>query len=147
MIHIICIPIITVTLISLGIYYPLGEYTGTPYQAHAGLFIIFSFGAFYISLDFYSGLVAGIIYGSGYFIGNYLYLIDQNNHINNVLMLQAICWILQFIGHGLFESRRPALFDNILLTTSAPLFVVLELMMLFGYKTYLHDLMEKTKNQ
>ena len=44
-------------------------------------------------------------------------------------------WVLQFIGHGVFEGRAPALFDSLaqaLLT--APMFVLLEVAFFLGYR-------------
>jgi len=44
-------------------------------------------------------------------------------------------WIAQFIGHGVFEGRAPALLDSwdqAFLT--APLFVLLEVMFFLGYR-------------
>lgn len=50
------------------------------------------------------------------------------------LYIHIIAWIAQFIGHGIFEKRAPALLDNLLLTLVAPNFVVLEVMFELGYK-------------
>lgn len=55
-----------------------------------------------------------------------------------VLAAQLFCWTGQFIGHGVFEKRAPALLDNLLQAfLMAPFFVLLEgLQMLFGYEPY-----------
>ena len=53
-------------------------------------------------------------------------------------------WILQFIGHGIFEKRAPALLDSLdqaLLT--APLFVLLEVMFFLGYRKEFYETMMK----
>ena len=49
-----------------------------------------------------------------------------------ILGLQIIAWVLQFVGHGVFESnilnyeeRKPALMDNLLQIFSAPVFVLI----------------------
>ena len=54
--------------------------------------------------------------------------------------LHASAWIAQFIGHGVFEKRAPALVDNIFLTLVAPHFVTLEILFELGYK---RDVLEK----
>ena len=44
-------------------------------------------------------------------------------------------WVAQFVGHGLFEGRAPALLDN--LTQAfllAPFFVWMEVLFFFGYR-------------
>ncbi|KAI3744486.1 hypothetical protein L1987_57568 [Smallanthus sonchifolius] len=55
-----------------------------------------------------------------------------------VLVVQLISWTAQFIGHGLFERRAPALLDNILQAfLMAPFFVLFEaLQIFFGYEPY-----------
>ena len=56
------------------------------------------------------------------------------------LVVHVVAWILQFIGHGVFEGRAPALLDSLdqaLLT--APLFVLMEVAFFFGYRKDFHD--------
>lgn len=53
-------------------------------------------------------------------------------------------WIAQFLGHGLFEGRAPALLDNIFQALFlAPLFVWLELLFALGYRPDLKNRVEK----
>ncbi len=52
-----------------------------------------------------------------------------------MLWLHIASWIAQFVGHGIFEKRAPALLDNMLLMSVAPFFFVFEVInMGFGYK-------------
>ncbi|KAI3820846.1 hypothetical protein L1987_08395 [Smallanthus sonchifolius] len=55
-----------------------------------------------------------------------------------VLAAQLFCWTGQFLGHGVFEKRAPALLDNLTQAfLMAPFFVLLEaLQMAFGYEPY-----------
>ncbi|KAG9451378.1 hypothetical protein H6P81_011343 [Aristolochia fimbriata] len=55
-----------------------------------------------------------------------------------VLVAQVFCWIWQFIGHGVFEKRAPALLDNISQAfLMAPFFVLLEVLQkVYGYEPY-----------
>ncbi|OVA08971.1 Protein of unknown function DUF962 [Macleaya cordata] len=55
-----------------------------------------------------------------------------------VLAAQLFCWTGQFIGHGVFERRAPALFDNLSQAfLMAPFFVLLEvLQIVFHYEPY-----------
>ncbi|KAF3329177.1 endoplasmic reticulum membrane protein C16E8.02 [Carex littledalei] len=55
-----------------------------------------------------------------------------------VLAAQVFCWTGQFLGHGLFEKRAPALLDNLVQAfLMGPLFVLMEvLQMLIGYEPY-----------
>jgi len=52
-----------------------------------------------------------------------------------LIVFHVTMWIAQFIGHGVFEGRAPALLDSwdqAFLT--APLFVLLEVMFFLGYR-------------
>jgi len=45
------------------------------------------------------------------------------------------CWIAQFIGHGKFEGRAPALLDNLVQAIFlAPFFVWFEVLFSLGYR-------------
>ncbi|CAG7720251.1 unnamed protein product [Allacma fusca] len=51
------------------------------------------------------------------------------------LVIHVGCWIAQFVGHGKFEGRAPALLDNLVQAfLMAPLFVLLEVLFTFGYR-------------
>jgi uncharacterized membrane protein YGL010W len=51
------------------------------------------------------------------------------------LAVQGVAWIAQFVGHGVFEGRAPALLDNLVQAFFlAPFFVWLEVLFYFGYR-------------
>ena len=50
--------------------------------------------------------------------------------------------MFQFVGHGVFEGRKPALADNLLLTLSAPFFVTAEVLFFFGWNKEVFEEME-----
>lgn len=55
---------------------------------------------------------------------------------NNIAIgIHIASWIAQFIGHGIFEGRAPALLDNLVQAIFlAPFFVWLEILFMFGYR-------------
>ncbi|KAJ3673780.1 hypothetical protein LUZ60_005772 [Juncus effusus] len=55
-----------------------------------------------------------------------------------ILASQLLCWTGQFIGHGVFEHRAPALLDNLAQAfLMAPFFVLLEVLQhFFRYEPY-----------
>jgi uncharacterized membrane protein YGL010W len=57
-------------------------------------------------------------------------------HANKIaIAVKAASWIAQFIGHGVFEKRAPALLDNLLQAfVLAPFFVFLEGLFKLGYR-------------
>lgn len=66
------------------------------------------------------------------------------NHLTSTYGMKAnqiaigvhiVSWVAQFIGHGVFEGRAPALLDNLVQAIFlAPLFVWLEVLFMFGYR-------------
>ena len=52
-------------------------------------------------------------------------------------------WIAQFVGHGVFEGRAPALLDNLVQAIFlAPFFVWMEILFACGYRPELHSRVE-----
>ncbi|PSN74443.1 DUF962-domain-containing protein [Corynespora cassiicola Philippines] len=55
--------------------------------------------------------------------------------VNSIAVgVHVASWILQFVGHGKFEGRKPALFDNLVQALFlAPLFVWYEILFKLGF--------------
>lgn len=57
-------------------------------------------------------------------------------------------WVAQFIGHGVFEGRAPALLDNLVQAVFlAPLFVWLEVLFAMGYRPELKKRLDHAVEQ
>jgi uncharacterized membrane protein YGL010W len=55
------------------------------------------------------------------------------------LVVNIVSYITQFVGHGVFERRKPALFDSLdQAFITAPLFVLLEILFPLGYRPELY---------
>lgn len=51
------------------------------------------------------------------------------------LAVHVVSWVAQFVGHGVFEGRAPALLDNLVQAFFlAPFFVWLEVLFWCGYR-------------
>jgi 2-hydroxy fatty acid dioxygenase len=60
------------------------------------------------------------------------------------LSLHVVSWLAQFVGHGIFEGRAPALLDNLVQAfLLAPLFVWMEILFALGYRPELKARMDK----
>lgn len=62
--------------------------------------------------------------------------------------IHVVSWLAQFVGHGVFEGRAPALLDNLVQAfLLAPLFVWMEVLFYLGYRPELkaryHQSVEK----
>ena len=58
--------------------------------------------------------------------------------------IHVFSWIIQFVGHGVFEGRKPALLDSLVQSVVlAPLFVWLHVLFFVGYRPQLqHEIDE-----
>ncbi|KAF9076491.1 DUF962-domain-containing protein [Rhodocollybia butyracea] len=69
--------------------------------------------------------------------------VQRSDHLTVALIMQAVAWIAQFIGHGVAEKRAPALLDNLVgAVVLAPFFVHLEILFSLGYRPKLHKHLE-----
>ena len=121
MIHIFGIPAIVwsmlVLLSSSWIYHPL--------------FLFYSM--YYVHLDEKLGMITdtgllGLHFYARYFSQN------VTNASYYAILVQALAWIGQFIGHGIYEKNKPALMDSLVQAfLMAPIFVTAEVSFLLGY--------------
>ncbi|ODO12029.1 hypothetical protein I350_00813 [Cryptococcus amylolentus CBS 6273] len=124
------------------------------FQLNLALAFITSYNAYYILLDPIGGVtylpISIIMYISATFLAtsppSTLPFTDPAapSAIPLALLVHAGAWVAQFIGHGVFERRAPALFDNLVQAlVLAPFFVHLEA--LFGIFDYKPDMHRKIK--
>ncbi|KAG8860222.1 hypothetical protein FRB91_004306 [Serendipita sp. 411] len=153
-IHMICVPLIVwSTLVWLSAL-PLPESFAPPnfkpitvnkyisYEATWAWVFFFVYEAYYLILE----PVAALIYLPQFLLS--LGLANSFAHRPDGMLLgtavHIISWVMQFIGHGAFEGRAPALLDNIAgALFLAPFFVHLELLFMLGYRK---DLYQALKN-
>jgi hypothetical protein len=77
------------------------------------------------------GTIGAILYSAFYIL-----LEPVAGSINKIAIgVQIVAWIAQFIGHGVYEGRAPALLDNLVQAfVLAPFFVFMEALFHFGYR-------------
>ncbi|KAL4197897.1 hypothetical protein AMTRI_Chr04g190580 [Amborella trichopoda] len=98
-----------------------------------GFFFALVYGIFYVSLDKKAGSLAAFLcllcWVNSAFLAHRL---GFSLAWKVVLAAQLFCWTGQFIGHGVFEKRAPALLDNpAQALLMAPFFVLLEVLYKF----------------
>lgn len=113
--------------------------------ANVGTIGAFIYAIFYVLLEpFAGGLIAPLVIGSAA-CGNYLlgsYGMVVNYYAGGI---HVVSWLAQFIGHGAFEKRAPALLDNLVQALLlAPLFVWMEILFFFGYRPELKQRFDKS---
>jgi len=139
-IHMIFIPILVFTIFAMGHHgfqfkFSLG---GEDIIFDIGLILTTLVIPVYYVVDIATGLATTVFGLSAYFGSVYLYEHNwqwfNGNHLQYMVALHVLSWIVQFIGHGIYEKRKPALLENILNIFAAPFFFVFEVLYRFGYK-------------
>jgi len=100
------------------------------------------YALYYVAFDRVVGTLAAAIYFVVYLSANALVYaekrhkgaVPQGTSWRVAVAMHAVSWALQVIvGHGLFEGRKPALFESLWQAFSmAPLFVVYETLFMLG---------------
>lgn len=104
-----------------------------------------TYGGLYVLLEPVAGTALALICLGSAAAGNYaLAHFDAHTITTYAAATHIASWILQFIGHGKFEGRSPALLDNLFQALFlAPLFVWLELLFAFGYRQELQGRVDR----
>ncbi|KAI9627988.1 hypothetical protein H4Q26_018265 [Puccinia striiformis f. sp. tritici PST-130] len=133
-IHLICVPVIFFTTLILvhrsfffdktvlgsfdlpdllthtGIY---GGNNGSIYELNLATLTSLGYTIYFILLEPIAGLLYSPILLSFGHWSNVIVSSYPSEYFKITLIIWTISWILQFIGHGKFEKRKPALIDNL----------------------------------
>ena len=102
------------------------------------------YSALYLLLEPVAGFVLAAMCIGAAAGGNYFKAQDPDTTLKAAIAVHVACWVLQFIGHGAFEKRAPALVDNLVQALFlAPMFVWLEVLFFLGYRPELQTRVEK----
>jgi uncharacterized membrane protein YGL010W len=105
------------------------------YPLNAGSIGAILYAGFYMLLEPVAGtvLLPVIIGWTAY--ANHLTIAHTYSANAIAIGVEIFAWGAQFIGHGVFEGRAPALLDNLLQAlVLAPFFVFMEVLFMFGYR-------------
>jgi len=127
----------------------LPDWATIPYlEPNLGTIVCLIYCALYILLEPVAGTGLSILLLLGTAGGDYLvkeYGIQANRW---AMGAHVFSWVAQFVGHGKFEGRAPALLDNLFQAFFlAPLFVWLETLFALGYRPELQARVEKLVQQ
>ncbi|PSS03532.1 hypothetical protein BD289DRAFT_478380 [Coniella lustricola] len=144
-IHMVCVPIILMTSFLLaansGVLLDLPDWL-VPEYLPPNMCTVASilWGGFYVLMEPVAGGLLCAICLAMAAVDNYFYAADPKTASLVAGGIFAVAWILQFVGHGKFEGRAPALLDNLTQALLlAPLFVWLEFLFAFGYRRKLQQ--------
>ncbi|KAF2831008.1 DUF962-domain-containing protein [Ophiobolus disseminans] len=138
-VHIICVPPILLTaflLLTNTPAVPLPSWLSVPnLPLNVGTAGAALYSTLYILMEPVAGaLLAPILIGATAYA----------NHLTSTYgatanywagAINIVCWMAQFVGHGKFEGRAPALLDNLVQAVFlAPFFVWFEILFSLGYR-------------
>ncbi|GAA5967484.1 hypothetical protein JCM11641_000562 [Rhodosporidiobolus odoratus] len=152
LIHIFCVPTIFFTFLILAHALPgfstsfaslslpvevLGK--GLVIDFTLPLLLAAGYAGYFVALEPVAGLLyAPILLTSGH-ASNVLYSTQHDEAMKLAGYFFVASWVAQFIGHGKFEHRAPALLDSLLQSlVLAVFFVWLEFLFFLGYRPALY---------
>jgi uncharacterized membrane protein YGL010W len=111
---------------------------------NAGLLICLAYCTLYVLLEPVAGTLLALLLLASTAYANHLTITYNPIASYYAIGINIVSWIAQFIGHGAFEGRAPALLDNLYQAIFlAPLFVWLEFLFMLGYRSDLKKKLNK----
>ncbi|PMD46072.1 DUF962-domain-containing protein [Hyaloscypha variabilis F] len=136
-IHITCVPILFMTAVLLGSNVTLPKLPSflRKYPLNLGTTAAAVYSVLYVYLEPIAGLTLAPLLLTGAATMSTLRAKFGNVANRWAVAVHLGTWILQFIGHGKFEGRAPALLDNLFQALFlAPFFVWFEILFKLGYR-------------
>ena len=152
-IHIICVPILVFTALiwlsqpttmPLLFQFPITMPWFIPTTVTPAWIIAMFYTGYYMLLEPFAGMLYAP-FMTAMVIGAHMFNMTFNHDAGMyALVLHITAWVLQFVGHGVFEKRAPALLTSLVQALLlAPLFVWMEVLFLFGYRKRLQERLDK----
>eukprot|EP01132_Coremiostelium_polycephalum_P008418 gene8418-10337_t len=144
LIHIIFVPCIVYTILIFLTYASVPVILNTVLEPISNLssgilpigwstVLTLFFVIYYSILDIRVGFASGLWMLPALYLAYYTVSeLGKDRALYFSIGLHIISWVFQFIGHGVYEGRRPALIDNIFQTLIAPFFITLEVLFNLG---------------
>ncbi|KAF1346684.1 DUF962 domain-containing protein [Delphinella strobiligena] len=151
-IHITCVPLIMLTSFLFATNtpaLPLPDVLVVPnLPANAGTIAALVYSTLYVLMEPVAGGMLAPLLLSATAYANHLtstYGMTANYWALGIFIMS---WLAQFVGHGVFEGRAPALLDNLVQALFlAPFFVWLEVLFWLGYRPELKARLDKAVSQ
>lgn len=103
--------------------------------ANAGTIACLIYSTLYILMEPVAGAMLAPLLLGGTAYANHLTSTYGMKANYIAIGVHIVSWLAQFVGHGIFEGRAPALLDNLVQAFFlAPFFVWLEVLFAFGYR-------------
>lgn len=115
---------------------PLPSWLTVPnLPANLGTIACIAYSSLYILMEPVAGAMLAPLLLGGTAYANHLTSTYGMKANYIAIGVHIVSWLAQFVGHGIFEGRAPALLDNLVQAVFlAPFFVWLEVLFMFGYR-------------
>jgi len=149
-IHIVCVPVLLLTGIMFATntpsLIPLPKAMIVPnLPPNLGTIAATMYATLYVLMEPVAGAMLAPLIIAGTALVNYLTSTYGATANYWALGIHITSWLAQFVGHGVFEGRAPALMDNLIQALFlAPFFVWLEILFSFGYRPELKGRLDKS---
>ncbi|KAK3687076.1 hypothetical protein LTR37_019190 [Vermiconidia calcicola] len=147
-IHVTCVPVLLLTAFLFGTNtpaIPLPEWMTIPnLPANLGTITCLVYSTLYVLMEPVAGGMLAPLLLAGTAYGNHLTSTYGMKANYIAIGVHVFSWIAQFVGHGIYEGRAPALLDNLVQAIFlAPLFVWMEILFMFGYRPELKSRLDQ----
>jgi uncharacterized membrane protein YGL010W len=139
-IHMITIPLISITLFVFLAYLPNYQYgfenklLNDIFSVTFAIPLIVLYLGLYLMMDWKAGCLMIPYILLQYFLAN-LYRFNVPYGWIGAIVIFVLSWIFQFMGHGIWEGRKPALSDSLVQSfLMAPFFVFFEILFMCGFR-------------
>lgn len=103
--------------------------------ANLGTIVCIAYSSLYILMEPVAGAMLAPLLLGGTAYANHLTSTYGMKANNIAIGVHIFSWLAQFVGHGIFEGRAPALLDNLVQAIFlAPFFVWMEVLFACGYR-------------
>ena len=135
--HFVGIPMIVFSIMSLtaraGVMTSGGELT-------LALRLLLASTLYYFSLDRIFALIMLLIYVVAYPLAYRIAQLDTAVWLSVSIGIFVVGWVFQFVGH-FYEKKKPAFMDDVIGLAIGPLFVLAEMVFMFGFRKELEQRM------
>ena len=111
------------------------------FEANVAMLLVTAYAAYYMTLDLLAGFSWGLCVGVPMWWTAEMFRDVVESAWMWAILVHVGSWVVQvWVGHVLFEKRKPSLMDSFFQSlVLAPLFVWFELLFLLGYKSQLRQ--------
>ena len=162
MIHMVFIPPLIMTLMFLALYIPVIQMTVDvsksspefkfsafePVESSESVYVVYLCYIYWAGYSTILCTVDPLIGFINYVVGMAMYMfvielkradMDPSSPLFGKMLyaclgMKVLGWGSQFIGHGVYEQRAPAILTNLLFINLAPFFEIYKVLYMFGYR-------------